>query len=50
MKHVNVMTAARPAKAERVAWVSLPNILGKAPLSQVQALWVVASFDHKFQK
>ncbi|MCP4641744.1 MAG: hypothetical protein GY851_14980 [bacterium] len=46
MKHVKVLTAEQPARADQVAWVELKNIFGPLKLSADQARWLLALIDN----
>jgi hypothetical protein len=50
MKHVHMMTKPKPSKADEVAWVSLKNIFGFAPLTYTQGQWVSARVDQGLRK
>ena len=50
MKHVKGLSSVKLAKADEVAWVSLSNIFGLTPLSNLQARWVSARVDQGLQK
>jgi len=50
MKHIHMMSALKPAKAEEVAWIQLKDLIGLTAITPQQSEWLSLQLDNYLQK